>query len=53
MAGAAAKERARELLKLVDMGPEYLDRYPHELSGAAANRCITGTCRGAAAYLNG
>ncbi len=27
------KERARELLKLVDMGPEYLDRYPHELSG--------------------
>ncbi len=28
------KERARELLKLVDMGPEYLDRYPHELSGA-------------------
>lgn len=27
------KERARELLKLVDMGPEYLERYPHELSG--------------------
>ncbi|XBP66698.1 betaine/proline/choline family ABC transporter ATP-binding protein [Bacillus velezensis] len=32
------KERARELLKLVDMGPEYLDRYPHELSGGQRQR---------------
>ncbi|MEC1926787.1 betaine/proline/choline family ABC transporter ATP-binding protein [Bacillus velezensis] len=32
------KERARELLKLVDMGPEYLDRYPHELSGGQQQR---------------
>lgn len=32
------KERARELLKLVDMGPEYLERYPHELSGGQQQR---------------
>ncbi|MCB7161630.1 choline ABC transporter ATP-binding protein OpuBA [Bacillus subtilis] len=32
------KERARELLKLVDMEPEYLDRYPHELSGGQQQR---------------
>ncbi|UTL72063.1 choline ABC transporter ATP-binding protein OpuBA [Bacillus halotolerans] len=32
------KERAREPLKLVDMGPEYLDRYPHELSGGQQQR---------------
>ncbi|MBL4966466.1 choline ABC transporter ATP-binding protein OpuBA [Bacillus halotolerans] len=32
------KERARELLKLVDMGPEYLNRYPHELSGGQQQR---------------
>ncbi|MFD9627185.1 betaine/proline/choline family ABC transporter ATP-binding protein [Peribacillus muralis] len=32
------KERALELLQLVDMGPEYLDRYPHELSGGQQQR---------------
>lgn len=32
------KERARELLKLVDMGPEFVDRYPHELSGGQQQR---------------
>lgn len=32
------KERARELLKLVDMTPDYLDRYPHELSGGQQQR---------------
>lgn len=32
------KERACELLKLVDMGPEYVDRYPHELSGGQQQR---------------
>lgn len=32
------KERARELLKLVDMGPEFLERYPHELSGGQQQR---------------
>lgn len=31
-------ERARELLKLVDMGPEFLERYPHELSGGQQQR---------------
>ncbi|WP_249712564.1 ATP-binding cassette domain-containing protein, partial [Bacillus cereus] len=35
---AKRKERARELLKLVDMGPEYLDRNPHELSGGQQQR---------------
>jgi osmoprotectant transport system ATP-binding protein len=32
------KERAKELLKLVDMGEDYLDRYPHELSGGQQQR---------------
>ncbi|MGE7765650.1 betaine/proline/choline family ABC transporter ATP-binding protein [Peribacillus sp. NPDC096540] len=32
------KERALELLQLVDMGPEYLKRYPYELSGGQQQR---------------
>lgn len=32
------KERARELISLVDMTPDYLDRYPHELSGGQQQR---------------
>ncbi len=32
------KERAKELLKLVDMDEEYLDRYPNELSGGQQQR---------------
>ena len=32
------RERARELLQLVDMTPDYLDRYPHELSGGQQQR---------------
>ncbi|MCO0599530.1 betaine/proline/choline family ABC transporter ATP-binding protein [Peribacillus butanolivorans] len=32
------KERALELLQLVDMGPEYLERYPYELSGGHQQR---------------
>ncbi|TDQ40863.1 betaine/proline/choline family ABC transporter ATP-binding protein [Aureibacillus halotolerans] len=31
-------ERAKELLKLVDMSEEYLDKYPHELSGGQQQR---------------
>ncbi|MEP9408336.1 betaine/proline/choline family ABC transporter ATP-binding protein [Peribacillus frigoritolerans] len=32
------KERALELLQLVDMRPEYLERYPYELSGGQQQR---------------
>ncbi|QQK76122.1 betaine/proline/choline family ABC transporter ATP-binding protein [Salicibibacter cibarius] len=32
------KERAKELLELVDMGEEYLSRYPNELSGGQQQR---------------
>ncbi len=32
------KERARELISLVDMTPDYLERYPHELSGGQQQR---------------
>ncbi|MEI3609875.1 betaine/proline/choline family ABC transporter ATP-binding protein [Pseudogracilibacillus sp. SO10305] len=32
------KERARELLKLVNMPEEFLQRYPHELSGGQQQR---------------
>ncbi len=49
------KERARELLKLVDMGPEYLDRYPHELSGGQRreNRRVARPCAGTSPYSHG
>lgn len=32
------KERAKELLSLVDMTPDYLNRYPNELSGGQQQR---------------
>ncbi|MDQ0268283.1 betaine/proline/choline family ABC transporter ATP-binding protein [Cytobacillus purgationiresistens] len=32
------KQRAKELLTLVDMTPDYLERYPHELSGGQQQR---------------
>lgn len=32
------RERAKELLKLVNMTEDYLDRYPHELSGGQQQR---------------
>lgn len=32
------RERAKELLTLVDMTPDYLEKYPHELSGGQQQR---------------
>ncbi|MFG2906515.1 ABC transporter ATP-binding protein [Kitasatospora sp. NPDC048286] len=34
----AARERAAELMELVGLIPEHLDRYPHEFSGGQAQR---------------
>jgi peptide/nickel transport system ATP-binding protein len=37
----AAVERARELMRLVDLDPDALDRYPHQFSGGQRQRlCI-------------
>lgn len=38
------RESAARLLKMVGLGPEYLDRYPHELSGGQRQR--VGIARG-------
>jgi len=36
--GSEREEKVRELLRKVGLGPELLDRYPHELSGGQAQR---------------
>lgn len=37
---AGRKARVRELLDLVDLGEELLDRYPHQISGGEAQRIM-------------
>ena len=38
---AAARDRARELMRLVQLDPDALDRYPHQFSGGQRQRiCI-------------
>jgi peptide/nickel transport system ATP-binding protein len=36
----AARERARELLEIVNIDPRWLDGYPHELSGGMRQRTV-------------
>lgn len=36
------EERVKELLNQVDLGPEYMHRYPHELSGGEKQRVAIG-----------
>jgi len=36
--GKAVRERVKELLKLVGLNPDYVDRYPHEFSGGQRQR---------------
>jgi oligopeptide transport system ATP-binding protein len=36
--GAKMRERVRELLRLVNLNPSYIDRYPHEFSGGQRQR---------------
>ena len=37
---AGRKKRVKELLDLVDLGEELLDRYPHQISGGEAQRIM-------------
>ena len=37
---AALDKRARELFELVDISPDYLDAYPHQLSGGMKQRAV-------------
>jgi peptide/nickel transport system ATP-binding protein len=41
---AQARERAAELLKLVDISPERLDAYPHQCSGGMRQRIVIAIC---------
>jgi oligopeptide transport system ATP-binding protein len=36
--GRAVRERVKDLLKLVGLNPDYVDRYPHEFSGGQRQR---------------
>jgi peptide/nickel transport system ATP-binding protein len=38
MAGPARRARVRELMDLVSLRPEFVDRYPHEFSGGQSQR---------------
>lgn len=38
LGAGARRDRARELAGLVGLGPEFLERYPHELSGGQCQR---------------
>ena len=40
MDGGALDKRARELFSLIDIDPEYLDAYPHQLSGGMKQRAV-------------
>ena len=41
---AAARERAAELLKLVDLSPDRLTAYPHQCSGGMRQRIVIAIC---------
>ncbi|MBJ6988106.1 MULTISPECIES: ABC transporter ATP-binding protein [unclassified Devosia] len=41
---AEARERAAELLKLVDISPDRLDVYPHQCSGGMRQRIVIAIC---------
>jgi len=38
MSAAARRDRVTEVLSLVKLGPEYADKYPHQLTGSEAQR---------------
>jgi peptide/nickel transport system ATP-binding protein len=44
MSRAAARQRAAELLKLVDISPDRLSAYPHQCSGGMRQRIVIAIC---------